>query len=153
MSLGCHGGSSSKLFSQGAPHDASITLSLTCCCTCWSQVSSQEYELWLSPDSSTTGHTQWYFFSIANGKTGVQYQLHIHNFRKAHSLYSQGLQPLLHSTVEAEQTVSPSAHASQHSIWFTAKCAGNCKKQCIANMYTRSYTSEASWVSRGMRMG
>ncbi len=70
------------------------------------QVSGQEYELWLSPDSSTTGHTQWYFFSIANGKTGVQYRLHIHNFRKAHSLYSQGLQPLLHSAKEAALTVS-----------------------------------------------
>ncbi|DBA97263.1 TPA: hypothetical protein ACH3X1_015010 [Trebouxia sp. C0004] len=67
-------------------------------------VSGQEYELWLSPDSSTNGHTQWYFFSIANGKPGVQYRLHIHNFRKAHSLYSQGLQPLLHSAKEASLT-------------------------------------------------
>ena len=70
------------------------------------QVSGQEYELWLSPDSSTDGHTQWYFFSIANGRAKVPYRLHIHNFRKAHSLYSQGLQPLLHSSKEASLTVS-----------------------------------------------
>ena len=70
------------------------------------QVSGQEYELWLSPDSSTNGHTQWYFFSIANGRAGLQYRLHIHNFRKAHSLYGQGLQPLLHSSKEAALTVS-----------------------------------------------
>ena len=70
------------------------------------QVSGQEYELWLSPDSSTNGHTQWYFFSIANGRSTVPYRLHIHNFRKAHSLYSQGLQPLLHSSKEAALTVS-----------------------------------------------
>lgn len=76
-------------------------------------MSSQEYELWLSPDSSTNGHTQWYFFSIANGKPGVQYRLHIQNFRKAHSLYSQGLQPLLHSAKEASLTVSPPSEVSQ----------------------------------------
>ena len=70
------------------------------------QVSGQEYELWLSPDSSTDGHTQWYFFSIANGRAKVPYRLHIHNFRKAHSLYGQGLQPLLHSSKEASLTVS-----------------------------------------------
>ncbi|KAL3149285.1 hypothetical protein ABBQ32_002101 [Trebouxia sp. C0010 RCD-2024] len=70
------------------------------------QVSGQEYELWLSPDSSTNGHTQWYFFSIANGRAAVPYRLHIHNFRKAHSLYSKGLQPLLHSSKQAALTVS-----------------------------------------------
>lgn len=69
------------------------------------QVSVQEYELWLAPDSSTSGHTQWYFFSIGNGRAGMTYRLHIHGFRKAHSLYSQGLQPLLFSAKQAALTV------------------------------------------------
>jgi len=86
-------------------------------------VSGQEYELWLSPDSSTNGHTQWYFFSIANGKPGVQYRLHIHNFRKAHSLYSQGLKPLLHSAKEAALTVQPPSAASHaHLLQLDAAC-------------------------------
>jgi hypothetical protein len=39
------------------------------------QVSRFEYDLVCAPDLNTTGHTQWYFFSVRNARKGVRYKL------------------------------------------------------------------------------
>lgn len=50
-----------------------------------------EYELILRPDVNTRGHTQWYYFSVANVRKGVEYRFRLVNFQKDDSLYNAGM--------------------------------------------------------------
>ncbi|EFJ49798.1 hypothetical protein VOLCADRAFT_59220 [Volvox carteri f. nagariensis] len=61
------------------------------------QVYPYEYDLILRPDINTRGHTQWFFFSIANTRAGCRYKFNIINLLKEDSLYNDGMQPLVHS--------------------------------------------------------
>eukprot|EP00038_Savillea_parva_P024931 m.45545 g.45545 ORF g.45545 m.45545 type:complete len:827 (+) comp6663_c0_seq1:303-2783(+) len=61
------------------------------------------YDLVLSPDINTMGHTQWFFFSVSNMKPGVAYRFNIINLEKANSQYNFGMQPVMYSEQEAEQ--------------------------------------------------
>ena len=69
------------------------------------QIGSHEYTLWLAPDSSTGSHTQWFYFAVRNGRCGIRYKFNIVNLRKDRSLYSQGMQPVVHSAKEAATKV------------------------------------------------
>ncbi|KAI8903759.1 hypothetical protein EDD86DRAFT_214173 [Gorgonomyces haynaldii] len=65
------------------------------------QTGLNEYQLQLNPDSSSKGHTQWYFFRIKNTQQQI-YQFHITNLMKKDSLYGKGLQPCLFSEALAK---------------------------------------------------
>ena len=56
-----------------------------------------EYNLILSTDFNTNGHTQWYFFSVANTRKNVEYRFNIINLLKPDSLYNVGMKPLFYS--------------------------------------------------------
>lgn len=60
-----------------------------------------EYNLILSTDYNTNGHTQWFFFSIANTRKNVQYRFNIINLLKPDSLYNVGMKPLFYSQKSA----------------------------------------------------
>jgi hypothetical protein len=65
------------------------------------QVSAFEYDLILRPDLNTRGHTQWFYFAVANAQRGVTYKFNILNMVKPDSLFNFGMQPLVYSTQEA----------------------------------------------------
>ena len=52
--------------------------------------SEYEYNLVLATDFNTNGHTQWYFFSVANTRKNVEYRFNIINLLKPDSLYNVG---------------------------------------------------------------
>jgi hypothetical protein len=56
-----------------------------------------EYNLILATDYNTNGHTQWYFFSVANTRKNVEYRFNIINLLKPDSLYNVGMKPLIYS--------------------------------------------------------
>lgn len=56
-----------------------------------------EYNLILATDYNTNGHTQWYFFSVANTRKNVEYRFNIINLLKPDSLYNVGMKPLVYS--------------------------------------------------------
>jgi len=58
---------------------------------------SQVYDLYLHNDVNTTGHTQWFYFSVSNCKAGQDVTFVIRNFSKPDSLYGDGMRPLLYS--------------------------------------------------------
>ena len=64
-------------------------------------VSRNEYDLLLSWDHGTRGHTQWFFFSVSGARAGQTYCFNIVNFCKPQSLYKHGMQPLLYSAKAA----------------------------------------------------
>lgn len=65
------------------------------------QIHEYEYDLIALPDINTSLHTQWYYFSVSNTRSGVPYKFNILNFMKGDSLYNYGLQPLVYSTRKA----------------------------------------------------
>ena len=66
------------------------------------RVGDNEYDLELSPDIKTRGHTQWFYFSVRNTRKGSPYIINITNFCKRGSLYSSGLRPLMFSEKRAK---------------------------------------------------
>lgn len=66
------------------------------------QKSEYEYNLILSTDYNTTGHTQWYYFSVANTRKKVEYRFNIINLLKPDSLYNVGMKPLIYSEKNAK---------------------------------------------------
>ncbi|CAL8374227.1 unnamed protein product [Arctogadus glacialis] len=67
------------------------------------QVGAYNYELTLRTDMYTSKHTQWFYFRVRGMKAGVSYRFTIVNLMKGHSLYSQGMRPLLYSQRAAEE--------------------------------------------------
>eukprot|EP00951_Prasinocladus_malaysianus_P015037 scaffold114820_cov55-Prasinocladus_malaysianus.AAC.3 len=68
------------------------------------QVYDDEYDLILRPDINTRGHTQWFYFSVANTRRANKIKFNIINLMKEDSLYSDGMQPLVHSAKESVAT-------------------------------------------------
>jgi len=66
-----------------------------------------EYDLILQPDINTRGHTQWFFFSVANTQAGKLYRFNIINLLKEDSLYNLGMLPLMHSEQQMADKVRP----------------------------------------------
>jgi hypothetical protein len=66
------------------------------------QVLPFEYDLILKPDVNTQGHTQWFYFSVANMVPGIKYKFNIINLLKPNSLYNLGMQPVVYSAKAAE---------------------------------------------------
>ena len=55
-------------------------------------MSETEYDLILRSDLNTRGHTQWFYFGVANGRRGVTYKFNILNCVKPDSLFNYGMQ-------------------------------------------------------------
>lgn len=71
-----------------------------------------EYDLFLRPDVNTTGHTQWFFFSVTDTHRGVpaeqqaepvEIRFNIVNLAKPDSLFSRGMQPVMYSCAAAQR--------------------------------------------------
>ena len=48
------------------------------------------YDLYMHNDVHTTGHTQWFYFSVSNTRPGQVVTFTIRNFSKAGSMFSEG---------------------------------------------------------------
>jgi cytosolic carboxypeptidase protein 2/3 len=59
----------------------------------------------LRNDINTSGHAQWFYFSVRNLQKGGVYKLNLINLVKPGSLYVHGMQPLFHSKQRAAQMV------------------------------------------------
>jgi hypothetical protein len=55
-----------------------------------------EYDLILSNDINSKGHTQWFFFAVRNRKRGA-IKFNIVNMMKTGSLFQSGMQPVCFS--------------------------------------------------------
>ena len=65
------------------------------------QIGDYDYQLILEADYQTTGHTQWFYFSVANTRKDVEYRFKILNMNKLDSLYNAGMKPLVYSDQNA----------------------------------------------------
>ena len=51
-----------------------------------------DYHLYLTPDTNTQGHRQWFYFTVANTKA-LKVRFFIHGFKKKLSLFQDGMRP------------------------------------------------------------
>lgn len=66
------------------------------------QIGDNDYQLILEADYQTTGHTQWFYFSVANTRKDTEYRFKILNMNKLDSLYNAGMKPLIYSEANAK---------------------------------------------------
>lgn len=66
------------------------------------KVSDSEYDLILQNDINSKGHTQWFFFRVANVKKGMKVKFNMLNMIKAKSLYNEGMKVLIYSEKRQE---------------------------------------------------
>ena len=66
------------------------------------KVSDCEYDLLLQNDINTNGHTQWYFFRVANVRKGQTVKFNILNLAKPDSLYNEGMRILSYSSLKRQ---------------------------------------------------
>ena len=86
------------------------------------------YELWMSNDTNSKGHTQWYYFAVAGGRRGQEVTFRISNFFKRKLLYRKGKVPFFWSEKSGrgwEQIPSGKAQYTSHTTtdrskkWYT----------------------------------
>lgn len=51
----------------------------------------ESYDIFLRPDTNTSGYFQWFYFSVSNKLKGTTVRLNIVNLTKKSSLYQQGM--------------------------------------------------------------
>lgn len=59
-----------------------------------------EYDLYLRPDTNTTGNFQWFYFKVLNTHKDQTVKFNLKNISKPNQLYSQGLAPYYSSELQ-----------------------------------------------------
>lgn len=67
------------------------------------KVSDQEYNLLMSNDINTAGHTQWFFFQVRNTKAKNKVRFNILNYSKPDSLFNYGMKVSVYSDKKSER--------------------------------------------------
>jgi len=49
------------------------------------------YDIFLRPDTNTTGYFQWFYFRVKNKLKGTKVRINVVNMTKINSLYQQGM--------------------------------------------------------------
>eukprot|EP00047_Mylnosiga_fluctuans_P021256 m.102459 g.102459 ORF g.102459 m.102459 type:complete len:752 (-) comp8825_c0_seq3:132-2387(-) len=99
------------------------------------------YELTLRKDLYTKRHTQWFYFSIRNGRAGQTYTLSITNMAKSDSLYARGMQPVVYSEVAARDGVGW-RRAGENIQYFATSTRSNKPGYTLSFTYTVKYSND-----------
>lgn len=67
------------------------------------QVRDCEYDLVLNPDINCKHHHQWFYFEVSNMDPEIPYKFNIVNCEKINSQFNFGMQPVMYSTIEAQE--------------------------------------------------
>lgn len=67
------------------------------------QVRDYEYDLVLNPDINCKHHHQWFYFEVSNMDADIPYKFNIVNCEKINSQFNFGMQPVMYSTLEAQE--------------------------------------------------
>ncbi|XP_030246169.1 uncharacterized protein LOC108655510 isoform X4 [Drosophila navojoa] len=67
------------------------------------QITPTYYELYLRPDLYTSRSKQWFYFRVRHTRRNMLYRFSIVNLVKSDSLYNDGMQPVMYSTLGAKE--------------------------------------------------
>ena len=115
------------------------------------------YDLFLRSDLHTPGHTQWFYFAVANthppelvklSEQGVdvppvRVRFNIVNFTKPDSLFNMGMRPVVYSVQDATQkSIGWVRAGSDISYYGNSFLRNNAAGEGLAYYYTLSFTME-----------
>ena len=101
------------------------------------QIFDYEYDLILKFDVETSGHTQWFYFSVRNAKKGKKYKFNIVNYLKPGSLFNQGMMPLIYSVHDANTKGKGWTRGGSDICYYR-----NNIRRKTGNFYTLTFTVE-----------
>jgi len=117
----------------------------------------KEYDLCLRTDVHTPGHTQWFYFAVANtyppdllaafddGKavTYPKYRFNITNLTKPDSLFNQGMRPVVYSCRDAKTKGSGWVRSGSNISYYSNPFPrGNAAGEGVATYFSLSFTLE-----------
>jgi hypothetical protein len=83
-----------------------------------SRVSPVEYNLLMSSDVNSRGHTQWFFFRVARTIAGQTVKFNLINFEKPASLYNEGMKVLYYSSTSYALTTTGWRRGGQDIAYY-----------------------------------
>ena len=104
------------------------------------QVAPFEYDLKLSNDTGTSGHTQWFYFSVGNTRKDIPYTFNITNMLKSDSLYNHGLRPIMYSISESRGQSIGWHRAGQGILYYPNQIHAEKKKGKFCHTLTFTVT-------------
>ena len=66
-------------------------------------LSPTEYDVYIRPDSNTSTHMHWFYFSVTGFRTLAKVKLNVVNFSRSSSLFAAGMRPKLFSQAKSGQ--------------------------------------------------
>ena len=104
------------------------------------QVAPFEYDLKLSNDTGTSGHTQWFYFSVSNTRKGIPYKFNINNMLKPDSLYNHGLRPLAYSIARYREELIGWHRTGDQILYYSNKISAAKRKTCHTLTFTITFS-------------
>ncbi|CAG9328181.1 unnamed protein product [Blepharisma stoltei] len=100
------------------------------------KLSENEYNLYLDFDFNTSGHTQWFYFSVKTYMPRHKVTLNIVNLLKYDSLYNDGMKPLVYSKKLCELTGIDWHRAGENISYYRNNITRNdsAKKECYFSL-------------------
>ena len=99
------------------------------------KVSDLEYNLLMSNDVNTSGHTQWFFFQVKNTRAKSKVRFNILNYSKPDSLFNYGMKVSVYSEKKSDKKNMGWHKAGEDIRYF----ANGIKKD--VTYYSKSYYS------------
>mmetsp|Transcript_1109 Transcript_1109/g.2706 ORF Transcript_1109/g.2706 Transcript_1109/m.2706 type:complete len:878 (+) Transcript_1109:41-2674(+) len=111
------------------------------------RVSDSEYNLYISPDVETKGHTQWYYFSVKSFKSNHTVRFNIMNLHKYESLYNEGLKPCVYSVTKYKKTGKKWLHGGTSISYYQNSTLRKKKDDKEDFYYTLTFTYNFEYAS------
>ena len=67
------------------------------------KVGKNTFDLVMQNDTNSKGNNQWFYFSVENLASGIDYTFNVVNFTKNDSLFNYGMAPAVFSTIANEK--------------------------------------------------
>lgn len=82
------------------------------------QVGCWEYDLYLTPDTSTHKGRQWFYFRVSGMKKEQPYVFNIVNFDKINSQFNYGMQPVMFSVREYSERKAGWKRCGKNIVYY-----------------------------------
>lgn len=96
------------------------------------KVKSREYDLYIRPDTNTTGNFQWFYFRVSNTLQDQSIRFNVRNICRHNPLYEQGFAP--YSNSRQEGSIWKMLHPIANRVLTTMEDNG--REWCVSFDYT-----------------
>jgi cytosolic carboxypeptidase protein 2/3 len=95
----------------------------------------ESYDVFLRPDTNTSGYFQWFYFRVRNRCKGTKIRINIVNMTKRNSLYQQGMPVQVLSLQKARETGCVWGFGGQNIKYGVSKLMGQPEEGVKQRLY------------------